>query len=155
MTKEKMAPKRRKKIFKSRNKALHIEKKAPIRGENPHGFFLQGGGEGLLSPPPPPPPPLLAHMIKSDYKMRNIFENYLSHNYVKIHSRLHLIELFLKNFKIFSEEHTLKSPSSKKYLSIISNIIPPYLNMDFFIKNHSFMHVPTPSPLSHKNRVCP
>ena len=94
MTKEKMAPKRRKKIPKSRNKALHIEKKAPIRGENPHGFFYRGGGEGLLSPPPL----LLAHMIKSDYKMRNNFENYLSHNYVKIHSRLHLIELFLKNF---------------------------------------------------------
>ena len=91
-----MAPKRKKKIPKSRNKALHIEKKAPIRGGNPPGFFLQGGGESLLSPPPPPL--LLAHMIKSDYKMRNIFENYLSHNYVKIHSRLHLIELFLKNF---------------------------------------------------------
>ena len=71
MTKEKMAPKRRKKIFKSRNKALHIEKKAPIRGENPHGFFYRGGSEGLLFPLPPP---LLAHMIKSDYKMRNIFE---------------------------------------------------------------------------------
>ena len=50
MTKEKMAPKRRKKIPKSRNKALHIEKKAPIRGENPHEFFT--GGEGLLSPLP-------------------------------------------------------------------------------------------------------
>ena len=94
MTKEKMAPKRRKKITKRRNKALHIEKKALIMGENPHGFFYRGGGEGI----PPPPPLLLAHMIKSDYKMRNNFENYLSHNYVKIHSRLHLIELFLKNF---------------------------------------------------------
>ena len=94
MTKEKMAPKRRKKIFKSRNKALHIEKKAPIRGETPHGFFYRGGERVYSSPPPP----LLAHMIKSDYKMRNIFENYLSHIYVKIHSRLHLIELFLKNF---------------------------------------------------------
>ena len=92
MTKEKMAPKRRKKIPRSRNKALHIEKKAPIRGENSHGFFLQGGRRVYS-----PPPLLLAHMIKSDYKMRNIFENYLSHNYVKIHSRLHLIELFLKN----------------------------------------------------------
>ena len=105
MTNEKMAPKRRKKIPKSRNEALHIEKKAPIRGENPHGFFLQGG-ESLLSHPPP----LLAHMIKSDYKMRNIFVNYLSHNYVKIHSRLHLIELFLKNFL---GRAYLKSPRSK------------------------------------------
>ena len=84
-------------------------------------------------------------MIKSDDKMRNIFENYLSHNYVKIHSRLHQIELFLKNFKIFSEEHTLKSPSSKKYLSIISNIIPPYLNMDFFYKE-PFIHARTYPP---------
>ena len=49
MTKEITAPERRKKIPKSRNKALHIEKKAPIRGENPHGFY-RGGGEGLLSP---------------------------------------------------------------------------------------------------------
>ena len=94
MTKEKMAPKRRKRVPKSRNKALHIEKKAPIRGENPHGFFTGGRGSTL----PPPPPTLLALMIKSDYKMRNIFVNYISHNYVKIHSRLHLIELFLKNF---------------------------------------------------------
>ena len=82
MTKEKMAPKRRKKVPKNRNKALHIEKNAPIRGENPHGFFLQGRAR-VYSPPPPPPPPLLAHMIKSDYKMSNIFVNYLSHNYVK------------------------------------------------------------------------
>ena len=59
-------------------------------------FFTGGGGEVLLSSPPPSL--LLAHMIKSDYKLRNNFENYLSHNYVKIHSRLHLIELFLKNF---------------------------------------------------------
>ena len=51
MTKEKMAPQMRKKIPKSRNKALHIEKKAPIRGENPHAFFYRGG-DGLLSPPP-------------------------------------------------------------------------------------------------------
>ena len=93
MTKEKLALKRRKKIPKSRIKALHIEKKAPITGENPQGFFYRGGRGSTL-----PPPLLLAHMIKSDYKMCNIFENYLSHNYVKIHSRLHLIELFLKNF---------------------------------------------------------
>ena len=53
MTKEKMAPKRRKKIFKSRNKALHIKKKAPIRGETLMDFFT-GGGEGLLFPPPTP-----------------------------------------------------------------------------------------------------
>ena len=93
MTKEKMAPKRRKKIPKSRNKALHIEKKAPIRGGTLMDFFTGGRGSTL-----PPPPLLLAHMIKSDYKMRNNFENYLSHNYVKIHSRLHLIKIFLKNF---------------------------------------------------------
>ena len=97
MTKEKTAPKRRKKIPKSRNKALHIEKKAPIRGQKPSWIFLQGGG-GARFYSPPPPPLLLAHMIKSDYQMRNNFENYLSHNYVKIHSRLHLIELFLKHF---------------------------------------------------------
>ena len=99
-TKEKMAPKRRKKIPKSRNKALHIGKKALIRGETLMDFLQVGGGggEGLLSRPPPHSCCILAHMIKSDYKMRNIFENYLSHNYVKIHSRLHLIELFLKNF---------------------------------------------------------
>ena len=54
MTKEKMAPKNRKKIPKSRNKVLHIEKKAPIRGENPHGFFLQGGGRESTLPPPTP-----------------------------------------------------------------------------------------------------
>ena len=70
---------------------------APIRGGNPHRFFFRGGGRGSTLPPPPSPL-LLAHMIKSDYKMRNNFEKYLSHNYVKIHSRLHLIELFLKNF---------------------------------------------------------
>ena len=52
MTNEKMAPKRRKKIPKSRNKALHIEKKAPIRGENPHGFFT-GGRESTLPFPTP------------------------------------------------------------------------------------------------------
>ena len=91
MTKEKMAFKRRKKIPKSRNKALHIEKKAPIRVKTLMDFFTGGRGSIL-------PPPLPAHMIKSDYKMRNTFKNYFSHNYVKIHSRLHLIELFLKNF---------------------------------------------------------
>ena len=80
MTKEKIAPKRRKKVPKNRNKALHIEKNAPIREENPHGFFYRGGRGSTL---PPPPPPLLAHMIKSDYKISNIFVNYLSHNYVK------------------------------------------------------------------------
>ena len=53
MTKEKMAPKKRKKIPKSRNKALHIEKRAPIRGETLMDF-LQVGGEGLLSHPPTP-----------------------------------------------------------------------------------------------------
>ena len=93
MTKEITAPERRKKIPKSRNKALRIEKKAPIRGENPHGFYRGARVYSL-----PPPTLLLAHMIKSDYKMRNIFENYLSHNYVKLHSRLLLIELFLKLF---------------------------------------------------------
>ena len=96
MTKEKMASKRRKKIPKSRNKTLHIEKRAHIRGENPHGFFYRGGGARFYSPFPPPTPVDAYH--QSDYKMRNNFENYLSHNYVKIHSRLHLIELFLKNF---------------------------------------------------------
>ena len=53
MTKEITASERRKKIPKIRNKALHIEKKVPIRGENPHGFYR--GGEGLLSPPPHTP----------------------------------------------------------------------------------------------------
>ena len=52
MTKEKMAPKRRKKIPKSRNKALHIEKKAPIRGETLMDFFT--GGRGSTLPPPTP-----------------------------------------------------------------------------------------------------
>ena len=58
MTKEKLAPKRRKKIFKSKNKALHIEKKAPIRGggANPHGFFTRGGGRGYTLLPPPTHP---------------------------------------------------------------------------------------------------
>ena len=53
MTKEITAPERRKKITKSRNKALRIEKKSPIRGGNPHGFYR--GGEGLLSPLPHTP----------------------------------------------------------------------------------------------------
>ena len=106
-------------------------------------FFTEWEGDGLLSPPPL----LLAHMIKSDYKLRNIFENYLSHNYVKIHPRLHLIELFLKNFlgrayipsnhlavKLNSVIRTARQRkrSVLQYLSIISKIIPPYLNMDIF-----------------------
>ena len=72
----------------------------------------------------------------------------------------------LNNFlKIFSEEHTLKSPSSKieqhykhrtttqaecitilQYLSIISKIMPPYLNMDFFYKE-LFIQAPPPPPI--------
>ena len=35
------------------------------------------------------------HMSESDYKMHDNFKNYLSHNYIKIHSRMHPIELFL------------------------------------------------------------
>ena len=136
-----IAPKRRKMIPKSRNKALHIEKKAPIRGENSHGFF---------------------HMSKNDYQRHNIFENYLSHNYVKIHSRLHIIKLFLKKFlgraypqipsSKIDRRYTHRTTTQAEcitilqYLSIISKIIPPYLNFNiFFIKNLSFRH-PTPPP---------
>ena len=32
------------------------------------------------------------------YKMHIVFGNYSSHNYIKIHSRVHPIELFIKNF---------------------------------------------------------
>ena len=74
MRKEKMAPKRRKKIPKSRNKALHSphREKGPYKGGNPSWIFLQWGARVYS----PSPPLLLAHMIKSDYKMRNNFENY-------------------------------------------------------------------------------
>ena len=68
--------------------------------------FFPGGARAYSCPPPP----LLAHMSKRDYKMHNILENYSSHNYVKIHSRLNQVEPFLK---IFLGSHTLKSPSSK------------------------------------------
>ena len=51
MTKEKMVPKMRKKIPKSTNKALHIEKKAPIMGGKPSWIFFTGGAR---STPPPP-----------------------------------------------------------------------------------------------------
>ena len=49
-------------------------------------------------------------MSKSDNKMNIIFRNYPSHNYIKIHSRMHPIALF---HEIFPEEHTLESFSNE------------------------------------------
>ena len=49
-------------------------------------------------------------MSKNDNKMNNIFRNYSSHNYIKIHSRMHPIALL---HKIFWEEHTLESSSNE------------------------------------------
>ena len=157
--KEKIAPKRRKMIPKSRNKALHIEKKTPIREENPHGFF-PGGARAYSCPSPP----LLAHMSKRHYKMHNILENYSSHNYVKIHSRLNLVEPFLK--KILGS-HTLKSPSSKieqRYTHRTTTqakciAIPLHYFKNFTpIFKHGFFYkepfIQAPSPPPHNDRVC-
>ena len=56
-------------------------------------------------------PPAGAHEQICDYKMHNIFGNYSSHRYIKIHSTLlPILNCFLK---IFSEEHTRESSSNE------------------------------------------
>ena len=83
-----------------------MEKRAPSpRGKKPPKYLFShvvggGGGERIL---------LL--MGKCDYKMHNICGKYSSHNYMKMPSTLHPVELFIK--KVSSEEHILESSSNK------------------------------------------
>ena len=88
-----MPQKVKKTLAQHGDKSPHKGRKAPP----PDGFFFfRGGGGGrskrLLLPLP------AGVMSESDYIMHNIFENYSSHNYIKIHYRMHLIDVFLKSF---------------------------------------------------------
>ena len=98
-------------------------------------------------------------LSKRDDKMHNILENYSSHNYVKIHSRLKLVEPFLNIFweaipsnppavKLNSVIRTARQRKRNvlQYLSSISKILRPYLNMDFFYKE-PFIQAPFPPPI--------
>ena len=79
-----MAPKRRK-------KALQMENLTPSKA----CILNFPGGRVLTLVTPPPPSPggecllLRAPISKSDYKLHNIFGKYSSHNFIKIHSRMH------------------------------------------------------------------
>ena len=89
-----MALKRRNKAPQKEKKGTpHEEKKIHERGKKaPQIEFFSGGGANAQPCHPPPGTP----MSENDYKMHNIFGNYLSHNYnvSKYSSRLHPIELF-------------------------------------------------------------
>ena len=62
---------------KRRNKALQIEKRPTQGGEPTWNFFPEWAN--AYSCPPPPPTLAATPMSKNDYKMHNIFGNYLSH----------------------------------------------------------------------------
>ena len=117
-------------------------------------FFQWGGRAPYIHSVPWSP------MSKSDKKMNNIFRNYPSHNYIKIHSRMHPIALF---HEIFPEDipsnplamklniiirttarHSKRDllQFSHHYLKII-----PCLNMDFTLDN-SFNPPPPPPPIT-------
>ena len=61
--------------------------------KRPHSIVVSRGGRA-----PTLAPLLRAPMSECDHKMHNVFGNYSSLNYIKIHSRMHPIEPFIKNF---------------------------------------------------------
>ena len=81
---------------KWRNKVLHIEKKVPMIGGGEKGpldrnvYFFQGCMANAYSCFP-----LRAPLDESDYTMHNIFGNFSSHIYIKTHSRMQPVQLFL------------------------------------------------------------
>ena len=67
----------------------------PRGGKGPQiYFFSRGWGASAYSCPPP----CGCFTSKCDYKMHNICRNYSSHNYMKMPSTLHPVELFIKKF---------------------------------------------------------
>ena len=99
--KRRKPPSPMKKMATKRRKRLSTWRKGPSKGEKaPYmNLFFEWGGRAPYTHSSPWSP-----MSKSDNKMNNIIRNYSSHNYIKIHSRMHPIALF---HKIFPEEHAL------------------------------------------------
>ena len=91
----KMAPKKRNKA-PQRKKNLYM-KKRPLhkreKGAPQIDCFLGGSGGGQATTLVTP---LCAPMSKCDNEMHNIFDNYSPLIYIKIHFRIHPIELFCK-----------------------------------------------------------
>ena len=81
----------------ARKNTFHTVKKAPIKEKKAHTLAL----------------PLLTPMNKSNYKIHNIFGNYSSQNYIKIHSRMH------PKFKKLSWKSIPLNPLAIKLNSVI------------------------------------
>ena len=100
---------------KRRKKALYMKKPAPSPQEGEKGLTNRLYSRGTRQAPTLAAP-LRAPMSDSDYKIHNIYSTLI---YIKIHSRMHPIELF---FLKFSEEHTLESSSNEIERRCIRNV---------------------------------
>ena len=141
--------------------ALYMKKASPSPQEGEKGptnrLFSRGTRQA-----PTLAAPLRAPMSEYDYKIHNIYST-LIYMYIKIHSRMHPIELLKKKF---SEEHTLESSSNEieqrciytpyerqrkrdvlQYLPLSKKLPPPphCLNIDLY---------PSPPPPPDNDRVC-
>ena len=85
-----MSPQKVKQGLPKRRKNPPNRKTVPLRGGRspPNNVFSGGGDYSAYSCSPPP-------LAGAHEQMHNIFGNYVSHNYIKIHSTLHSIELIL------------------------------------------------------------
>ena len=99
-------PHRTEKMAQKINNALYMKKASPSPQEGEKGptnrLFYRGTRQA-----PTLAAPLRAPMSECDYKIHNIYSTLI---YIKIHSRMHPIELFKKKL---SEEHTLESSSNE------------------------------------------
>ena len=113
--------------------ALYMKKASPFPQEGEKGptnrLFSRGTRQA-----PTLAAPLRAPMSECDCKIHNIYSTLI---YSKIHSRMHPIELFLKNF---SEEHTLESSGNEIEQCCIctvpsDNASGMYYNTSHYLKN--------------------
>ena len=144
---------------KKGKKALYMKKASPYPQEGEKGPTnrLFSRGSTRQAPTLAAGAPLRAPMSECDYKIHNIYSTLI---YIKIHSRMHPIELFLKRN---SRKSIPSNPLAMKLNSAVythrtnDNESGMYYNTPYFLKKY-----PPPPPFEHRfvppppdnDRVC-